>query len=1262
MSKLTQIENELRALDGAKFQQLCDLYLHRRGYEGINPLGRVVGADKVSRGTPDTWIPQPNGKYVFAEYTTQREGVFEKLRRDLAKCVDESRTGIPVDKIQELILCHTSVLEPRDEDVLIGEAEALGVLLTLIGIGPLAHDLYQKYPLIARDMLGVEVDTGQVLLPEEFVALIGTNALATPLDTEFHFREEELTKVVQLLGSSDLVIVSGRSGVGKTRLALECVQSFVEAHQEYNIRCIYNRGADLFQDLLVHFSVGSYVVLVDDANRLSGFDYVLQLLRERRADLKIKVVATVRDYVLQKVRDAVRPYGGGVEVELHSLSDDQIKELIKDVYDIHHGLYLDRIADIAHGNPRLAVMAARVAARENTLSSIRDVSVLYDEYYSTIRQDLDSLADRVLLRTAGIVAFFRTVDRSNGEQMERIATAFGVSPEVFWSAAERLHDMELLDMWEEEVVKVSDQVLATYLFYLVFFKDRGVLDFSALLKHFFPQQRHRLLDALNPVINAFGSESLFERLRPTVERAWAEAEEAGDENRLLHLIDDFWYIQPAEALAFAHRQIAVMDVEERVELNFRYRNYPRAMPQPSVLSILGSFRNAVAEELRIAIDLLLDYTAKRPSDLPHVLSLLIEYYGFQHTSRFEGYGVERTVIDTLVERISQSDDPLFAKIFLVVGETFLHMHFDSTRAKRASSFVIYRFDLASTEDLLELRHVIWQQLFSLYQHGESTDALKVLEAYASGFNHIVKEIVEDDAHQLIPFISTHLDPNDYTHDKFVQSYVRRLERLQIPVDPELGERFQSELHTLSELLNPDIHTRYEIGWKEYDQWRQERIKEHFAGYSLADFTRFFDAVTTLFNAAPDDNTSFQIRHSVETVLLVLAARDPELFARVLQIYLATGNPLLLAEFPLVNQLVNRYGSERAYGVLSEAQYQRKRRWLIAYHEALPVAEISEKSLAELYDLYREGSGVDLPYDFSYLKKYSTIDPLVIIRLVEIVVGKASSDGTAAQSLEHLLSSHSELGKELSTLFSEHIPLLKQVYLAAHGARQHVDYDGSVFNTILDLDANFACEYIEWVFESHVPRYIGEAPDPAHDHRNYDFIWRRDDYAAVMEQVSTRLFQLESGKIMYRSYLQVFFAVREEDLEETGRETTESIASRQDRLLANLIERRNSHSDFMRWLFELISRLPTDRRRSLLAVFIEHNRSFDDFGKLALEPNMFMAQGSWVPVYQRRIEYLESLLPLFNRSELLRHRLRVERKIQNYRSRMKEEERSDFMER
>ena len=312
MSKLNQIESKLMELGDAAFQKLADAYLHKKGYDQLNSIGSVIGADKVRKGTPDNLITLPNGKYAFAEYTTQQSGLYIKLMDDLTKCFDEKKTGILISKIAEVAFCYTSELNTSEIDSLREECQRNQVNLSLFGISRIAHDLLLKYPGVTREFLNIEVDTGQIIDLNEFVSAYDKNVLATPLDMAFHFRHDELVDILKLLESSDLVIISGRAGVGKSRFAIECCKEFSKLHPIFQVRAIFNRGPEIFTDLQVHFSdSGHYLIFVDDANRINKFDYVLQLLQNQNTTKKIKIIATTRDYAAEKIKEGAQPYGGG---------------------------------------------------------------------------------------------------------------------------------------------------------------------------------------------------------------------------------------------------------------------------------------------------------------------------------------------------------------------------------------------------------------------------------------------------------------------------------------------------------------------------------------------------------------------------------------------------------------------------------------------------------------------------------------------------------------------------------------------------------------------------------------------------------------------------------------------------------------------------------------------------------------------------------------------------------------------------------------
>ncbi len=1251
MSKINQIENALKEIGSGEFQKLADCYIYKKGYKNINPLGSVIGSNETRTGTPDTFLRQDNGKLVFAEYTTEQNDLFGKLKGDLGNCLDESKTGIPINEIEEIIFCHNSILSPEEVHELYSECQKHGIKIVIFGIGGISFDLYQKYPGLARDFLGITIDTGQILEPDDFVANVGKNQFTTPLDTQFCFRKNEIVQTLGHIENNPIVILSGPPGVGKSRLALQVLHEFKEIHHDFEICCIFNRGPDLFDDLHSHFSQsGKFLVLVDDANRITQFGYVIDLIQNQREDQQIKVIVTVRDYARDKIISSAKPLGVPPEVALKLMESEQIRELVEKQYGIKNSIYQERITNISGGNPRLAIMAARVAVEHDSIDSIRDVSTLYDEYFASIRNDLQDLRDNDVLKVAGIISFFRVVDRSNKELMDTINRVFGITPDNFWKATQRLHACEAVNIYEHEVVKISDQVFSTYLFYLCFFRDR-IIDFSVLIDNFFPRQTNRLRDAIYPCLNSFYFEKLTALMRPHVRKIWAKLIKDENIEDLYKLIEMFWFMLQTYTLNHFSDYIESLEPSAVNLTEIDWSAKSTDTNSLSIFNLLGLFKRADNEStFRTVLELAYNYTEKRPSDAPRLLNLLTETFGFDHKSHNRGYIIQKIVIETLWEKTRSGDNELFSRLFFEVTKTYLHTHFMSNESS-GSALRIYKFDLLPVETIFELRAVIWNGVFQLYKANYKKEVLSALKYYSnSGYFLSQTEIIAYDAEYILPFIKDNLNPEGFTTCLIVQTYLSLLERHKISYEAAISEKFRNPTYITYKLISVDYFDKDNMSWEEFHEFKKEQLRKHTSKFSFNDYIKFFQQCAEIVFHINDGHDLYKVKTGILQVLLVLSERDSVLYKTIIQNYLKSGEPVTFEQPALlVDKLIQVCGSEQALDTIENADYPTKRLWLFGYYQVLPSDEVGSKAIDNLYQLYRDAKPGEIPWDWNYLLNYVGQDCSIVVNITNIILEKSAMEPAFIRRLEMLFNPLTEINKKILDLFKGNLQVLEKAYITLSTSDKIADFDGATLGKILSVKPDFIIAYIDRVYADN------KWPHRYDDMRDYSFLWKHDDCDSLMSLAINRMLvhEKERGDIL-GNYLERLFCI------DDNRGTPPDIIDKQDEFLTGLIKKKSNDVDLMTLIFRPISHFEENRRRRFITLFLEHNKTYDDFTHLSLEPDSWSHWGSAVPMYKKRIEYWETLLPLCNSAELLKHKLRIENQIQGLRSWMEAEKKSDFM--
>ncbi len=1229
------IKSKIIELGPGEFQNMCNEILYRKGYKNINQLGSHTLSNKTTKGTPDAFASD-NGKYIAVEYTTQTDGLAGKIEDDINKCVQVFKIAKIDTKDTKIIYFHTSSNLKLEELKKIEKlCNDIGTNIKIYSIDEIAYLLKYEYATIAKDYLKIEVDTLQILQIEDFISQYNSNKLTIKINERLLYRDEEIDKSISIINNDNYIILSGSAGTGKTHFCVELCKRYKSINKNINVICIRNNNLQLYEDLQKYFKKnGEYLIFIDDANMLTNMSQFLDYIKIHQFKT-LKVIMTVRDYAKSKVLNLLSKYYIiPKNIELKPLTDEQIKEILSSELGIKNSTYIEQIQKISLSNPRIAMMAGKVA-KEKGFQEIISGEQIYDIYFKNVIDELMIQNENKIVKSAGLIAFLNGVNKTN-EKFIELLEKVNISMNDFWDAIHILNDIEFVDVLNDKMTKISEQCLANYLLYLVFVKNRYI-SIKSIIEVTFNGPRERMIESLNTLTNIFYSKNTIDIVEDSIKDLWEDIKSG--KNRDIdkqEFMDTFHALIPIEALNSISERINQKSAENiKLDINEiqnvkKEKNY--SIENKELTRLIG-YRDS--EHFCMAVQLLFIFFKKKPILIKDIYFCVKNYISFRIDDIRNNYVVQNIFIDELIKQYKESNcEENIIILGLTILPIFLKTYGDYAENVNMKTMRICNYTLAEDEGLRKIRNKIFKFLLDVYdQHvnyrREIDDIFNNL--YIREYkNKTLKEIMKNDLLYIEEFCKK-VNKTNFSEVLVVNNILEELKTSKLSIDISEDIR-NNKTYNLYKILKGKN--------KDYDgKIRQREIEKIIKNASIDEIREIFKNINEILSAVGENISD--IKYGIDILFLEIFNNRPNDNIQIIQEFITSGAIIDIDFARAIEILYNEYEFDKLYKYISESNIKNKFCWRVACFSEIPTRNVNKKALDEWYKLI--GEKIELPIvrniNLHFLKKYRSVDTDVFINTFKIINRVYNNDEQIIYTFTNLLfwRHNVENADFLISVFIKDISLLIDIYFKIYKIEQYFDYKGLYFNKILNIaEEKLLDEYIKFRMEN--SGYYSNDNEPIRH------IWEMDIYDKVID-----IFLSKIDNITVRHKRQYLLE---------GIFSEEDYSIEQDKWLEAYIEKNNTNIDKMEEIFNIISEFDEERRLKLIQKFLNVNSDFYVFDKITLISSSMSWSGSEIPIINNRINFYKKISDLLTDIKYLKHKIKIENRIdglKKYKESIKERE-------
>lgn len=1114
-------------------------------------------------------------------------------------------------------------------------SEVESVILEIIQLAK-SNEILQ-HTIILHELADVKlnIDTmmnpGMLIPVEEFMRQYENSNFtnATPLSNKFMYREQEITDGLEALSQKDCLIITGDAGVGKTKLAIELCTQFVNAHSDYKLLCLKSFAttdvsAYLYSLLKQRHKI---ILFIDDANRAGGnYRGIIQHMGVFPNSI-LKIVATVRAYSYDSVIRTISHLKSH-KLEVCQFDEEAITQILRSEDFKINERCIDRIYSISKGNARIAIMCAKLAIETNNIDSLNSVLDLFNEYFN---EPYEQISEPLHLKVLGIISLLRNINRGYKDLSEKIYEVLEVSEDEFWSICRKLNELEFVDLFENDIVKFSDQTLSTYIHYRIFFKDK-LLPYSTILTHFL-KDGEKINDGLIPIVNNFGFDIVSEVVSQSIDSIWSP----DDKETTQTIIKLYYPFIQKKALLYLKGTIEALSISD-IDYDFNLENSSFSLSKEMVeFELLAKIAKYNPDYMISALELMYRIVQRTKCNYLLLINTIKENWKINRHSKDKTYIYQLILVDFLSNKLDENPlDVLTTRICLDVAGTVLSTRFNDCEFSTGTQYTMYSGNVCLCDNLKDLRAKYWDLLFKLSNnfHEELCKLFCTNQINYSGKESI--DILMFDISILTQKLADHFSPNSFLDCLVVHRFLLRHEgRNGITV--EIPFHFENRLWSIFSIFD------HEYGnWEEKYQKLRLALDLYCEGYGYDAYMALYKDISDI--RCVELRLGIHSFHDFEREVFFTVCRNNfeivlDLIKHLLSVYPST------VDMSYINSYVLHDDSEidaliKLLKTDIDAPYRDK--CLFDVYLSLSDKIVSKKYFKQLIKLIQESSDIthieerQLHYVF---KKYSIILPIYKQwnGLLTLLCNKIENGVTFSIEYE-CLSNRLDITKNIDALANVFFYLLPK-------QRESTQTDeNSIMRRLLLHKPEFIIDYINVLYsDSSIRKY----------NSNFCFIWETDNASVIIEILEDYI-SSPNKRFEFGLYFFEYLFSNQGNVEN------------QISYLKQRLESDYSNVSIARSIFKAVYSHFKSRHFEFIDLLLDLTADIEIFKCAEIEPSewSYNYMGSIVPLFEMEVERLTSIKDLVNKREpkidYIEHIDYIERLINCKRQDIRNERRKEFI--